>query len=312
MKQITKEQRYTIFSLKKQGCTQKFIAEAIGVHKSTISRELRRNVTEKGNYSYKVAQELADIRKLRLKEKRKFTPEVKNRIERYMREKQWSPEQIVGYCKNKGYAMVSVETIYKFIRQDKESGGDLYKHCRFKLKHRKRCVSKKCTIKDRVSIDERPAEVNGSRFGDWEMDTMVDNEQNAILSLIEKHTKYTIVRKLKSKKASHVADTVIAALIPFKRNIHSITTDNGTEFADHKKIADKLNTIVYFAHPYCSWEKGAIENANMLYRQYIPKKLSFKLISKEQLMLIQQKINDRPRKAINFQKPYKLFFVNLQ
>ena len=106
------------FFVKKQGCTQKFIAEAIGVHKSTISRELRRNVTEKGNYSYKVAQELADIRKLRLKEKRKFTPEVKNRIERYMREKQWSPEQIVGYCKNKGYAMVSVETIYKFIRQD--------------------------------------------------------------------------------------------------------------------------------------------------------------------------------------------------
>ena len=134
MKQITREQRYTIFSLKKQGYTQKFIAEAIGVHKSTISRELRRNVMEKGNYSYKVAQELADIRKLRLKEERKLTPEVKNRIERYMREKQWSPEQIVGYSKNKGYAMVSVETIYKFIRQDKESGGDLYKHCKFKLK----------------------------------------------------------------------------------------------------------------------------------------------------------------------------------
>ena len=108
MKQITKEQRYTIFSLKKQGCTQKFIAEAIGVHKSTISRELRRNVTEKGNYSYKVAQELADIRKLRLKEERKLTPKVKNRIERYMREKQWSPEQIVGYYKNKGYAIVDI------------------------------------------------------------------------------------------------------------------------------------------------------------------------------------------------------------
>lgn len=311
MKQITATQRYTIFSLQQQGCTQKFIAKAIGVHKSTISRELRRNKTDKGNYSYTVAQELADIRKLRLKEPRKLTPEVKNRIERYMRQNQWSPEQIVGYCKLKNYAMVSVESIYRYIRADKESGGDLYKHCRFALKHRKRGISKKITIKDKVSIDDRPEEVDGSRFGDWEMDTMVDNEQNAILSLVEKHTKYTIVRKLESKKASHVAEVVIAALIAFKGKILSITTDNGTEFAEHKRIAQKLNTTVYFAHPYCSWEKGAIENTNMLYRQYIPKKQSFKLISNDDLMLIQYKINDRPRKSINFQKPYKLFFINL-
>mgnify|MGYP003305525896 CR=1 FL=1 len=162
-----------------------------------------------------------------------------------------------------------------------------------------------------MSIDECPTEVNGSRFGDWEMDTMVDNEQKAILSLIEKHTKYTIVRKLNSKKASHVADIVIAALIPFKGNILSITTDNGTEFTEHKRIASNLNTTVYFVHPYCSWEKGAIENANMLYRQYIPKKQSFKLISDDDLRLIQYKINNRPRKSINFQK-LDNFFINVK
>ena len=312
MKQITAAQRYTIFSLHKQGCTQKFIATAIGVHKSTISRELRRNKTDKGAYSYTIAQELADIRKLRLKESRKLTSEVKNRIERYMRKNQWSPEQIVGYCKTKNYAMVSVESIYRYIRRDKSSGGDLYKHCRFALKHRKRSVSNNYAIKDKVSIDERPAEVDGSRFGDWEMDTMIDKDHNAILSLVEKHTKYTIVRKLESKKASHVAEVVIAALIAFKGKILSITTDNGTEFAEHKEIAEKLDTTVYFAHPYCSWEKGCIENTNMLYRQYIPKKQSFNLISDEELKLIQYKINDRPRKSIDFQKPYKLFFVNLR
>ena len=166
MSQLTSAQRYTISVMYKQGFAQKVIAETIKKDKSVISRELKRNLNDSGEYSYTHAQMLVDVRKERLSRERTFTGEVKNRINRYMRKWQWSPEQIVGYCRKKDYAMVSVERIYQYVRQDKEQGGDLYKNCRHQLKHRKRPVGRHIPIKDRVSIDERPATADGTRYGD--------------------------------------------------------------------------------------------------------------------------------------------------
>lgn len=314
MTQLTNAQRYTIASMYAQGFSQKRIAETIGKDKSVVCRELKRNRDERGRYTYTTAQMLADIRKERLTRNRKFTPEVQNRIERYMRQSQWSPEQIVGYSRRRGYAMVSVERIYQYIREDKAKKGDLYKHCRHSLKHRKRPVGRRIPIKDRIGIEFRPPEADGTRLGDWEMDTIVGKDgKGAMLTLVERSQGYLIIAPLPNgKNAEGVAEAAYKALLPFKDYVKTITTDNGTEFAEHKAIAKRLDTTVFFAHPYCSWEKGLIEYTNKLIRQYIPKRADFKQYSLQDIKQIQYLINARPRKKLGFKAPVQTFFALLQ
>ena len=294
----------------KAGYKQKDIAAAIDKDKSVISRELKRNRDVKGRYTFTSAQEIADARKARLSRPRKFTSEVKNRINRYMRTEQMSPEQIVGYCKQKGYKMVSVERIYQYIREDKKAGGDLYTHCRHRLKHRNRPVGGHFPIKERVSIDERPIEADGKRFGDWEMDLIVGaGNKGAMVTLVERSTGHTLIRKLPDgKDANGVCTAVIAMLMPYKKHVLTITTDNGPEFAEHKRLAKALDTNVFFAHPYCSWEKGLIEYTNKLYRQYIPKGANFDDFTDQDIKNIQYKINRRPRKKLGFKTPKFCFY----
>lgn len=294
----------------KAGYKQKDIATAIDKDKSVISRELKRNRDIKGRYTFTSAQEIADTRKARLSRPRKFTSEVKNRINRYMRTEQMSPEQIVGYCKQKGYKMVSVERIYQYIREEKKAGGDLYTHCRHRLKHRSRPVGGHFPIKDRVSIDERPIEADGKRFGDWEMDLIVGaGNKGAMVTLVERSTGHTLIRKLPDgKDANGVCTAVIAMLMPYKKHVLTITTDNGPEFAEHKRLAKALDTNVFFAHPYCSWEKGLIEYTNKLYRQYIPKGANFDDFTDQDIKNIQYKINRRTRKKLGFKTPKFCFY----
>lgn len=308
-------QRYAIFLYQKEEKTQAYIAEQLNVSKSTISRELKRNGGKRG-YSWRQAQKLADLRKERLKEPRKMCGQVKRRIEKYMREEQLSPEQIVGLCSKEDYLMVSKSSIYNYIHKDKESGGDLWKECRFKLKHHRRPVGKYIPIKNRVGIEQRPPEADGTRFGDWELDLMSDSEgRHFKLTLVERSTLFSIIRNLpKGKVAAEVAKVVVDALLPFKRGggVKSITTDNGTEFYEHEYIAKRLGTVVYFTNPYCSWEKGCIENTNMLYRQYLPRDPSFAQWSDADLLELQHKLNRRPRKKIGFDLPYRKFYLSLK
>lgn len=315
MKHLTKEQRYAISLMLKEKKTQKEIADAIGVNKSTVCREIQRNSSRKG-YSYILAQESAEIRKERLREPRKLNMEVRQRIEKLMREEDWSPCQIEGWCRRNGYRMVSKSSIYEYIRKDRDSGGDLYKHCRFKLKHRKRPVGKYMPIKNRVGIEERPKEADGTRFGDWEMDLIVGaGNKGAMVTLVERSTSYSMIRRLPhGKSAEGVADAVVDMLWAYKAAgaVKTITTDNGPEFSEHEKIAKKLGTKVYFADPYCSWQKGHIENTNMLYREYIPCDSHFLEHSDEEIREIQYKLNRRPRKKIGFKLPYQEFFLHLQ
>ena len=316
MKHLTKGQRYVIQTLHRRGISQKEIADELGVHKSTISREIKRNSTKTGKYNADTADMYASERKERFAHNRKFTPFVKATIDKYIREEQWSPEQIVGYCQQHNIEMVSVERIYQYIREDKADGGDLYKHLRHKLKHRKRPVgNSKVRIKNRISIDMRPEKANNrEEFGHFEMDLVIGKDnKGAILTITERKTKQFFCRFLPhGKKANEVSKAVIQELLPFKKHVLSITTDNGSEFADHKTIAEKLNTTVYFAHPYASWEKGQIEYCNKLLRQYIPKNVIINETNTLNLNQIQMKINRRPRKNLGFQKPFELFykFVN--
>jgi len=320
---LTREQRYTISAMRKQGCTQKKIAEAIGKDKSVISRELKRNANFKGKYSFEYAQEMASMRKERLKKPRKLHSWLKKEIIGLIKE-DWSPEQIEGRLKLENKPSVSHETIYKMIRKDKSDGGTLYKHTRHKLKHRKRPIWKKITIKNRITIDQRPEIVDTKqRFGDWEIlvlctkyavDTIVgENNKGAIVTMVERKTAFMMMEKLEcGKNSKELTKVVNRLLLAYINHVHTITGDNGTEFADHQKIAKSLKTKFFFTHPYSAWEKGLIENTNKLIRQYIPKKSNFNEFNQQKIKEIQYKINNRPRKNLKFKSPKEIFFLNLQ
>jgi len=273
MKHITIEQRYQIEAYLKLNLSKDFIAKELGLDRSTIFREFNRNKQKRGSYSANTAQKCYIDRKDRFEFNRSFTEEC----EKYVIEKitmDWSPKQIVGYCKKNGIPMVSHERIYQYIRQEKKNGGTLFHHCRHKLKNRKRPVGKHYPIANRTSIDERPEDVSlKNRFGDWEMDTIIGaHQQGAILTLTERKTNFIFIKKLEfGKNSKALRCQVIDTLRPYKNHVHTITTDNGPEFADHLQMTKSINAIVYFAHPYCSWEKGSIEHANKLIRQYVKK-----------------------------------------
>ena len=162
-------------------------------------------------------------------------------------------------------------------------------------------------------IDMRPDEVDGKRFGDWEMDCIVGSEgKGVILTLIERSTSFMMMRKLpQGKKAGPLARTVVNMLLPYKRHVKTITTDNGSEFADFKYIEKHIDTQVFFAHPYSSWEKGRIENMNGLVRQYITKDMKLTEIDDETIKQVQYKLNRRPRKKLDFDTPKSSFFKNI-
>lgn len=313
-KQLTSEQRYTISVLLQNRTKQKEIAKAINVSPSTVSREVRRNSGVRGRYNWETAQANAVQTKRKKPGNRSIDKDVMEEGKHLLVTEQWSPEQISGVLAKDG-KYISHETIYRMIRKDKAEGGTLYKHCRHKLKRRARPVGdRRISIPNRTSISERPAEVDGKRFGDFEMDTIVGRgNHGAIVTLIERSTSMLFMRKLKKgKNAKDLARTVIHLLSPFKEHVKSITTDNGTEFACHEMIGKSLGVTIYFADPYASWQKGAIENANGLIRQYVPKTETFEHVSHQQITKYSKKINIRPRKKLEFKTPHECFYEQIK
>ena len=313
-KQLTSEQRYTISVLLQNRTKQKEIAKAINVSPSTVSREVRRNSGVRGRYNWETAQANAVQTKCRKPGNRSIDKDVMEEGKHLLVTEQWSPEQISGVLAKDG-KYISHETIYRMIRKDKAEGGTLYRHCRHKLKRRARPVGgRRISIPNRTSISERPAEVDGKRFGDFEMDTIVGRgNHGAIVTLIERSTSMLFMRKLKKgKNAKDLARTVIHLLSPFKEHVKSITTDNGTEFACHEMIGKSLGVTICFADPYASWQKEAIENANGLIRQYVPKSETFEHVSHQQITKYSKKINIRPRKKLEFKTPHECFYEQIK
>ena len=251
---------------------------------------------------------ICDERKERFGRARKFGSAEEKKITQWIKEEQWSPKQIVGYCQKQGINMVSHERIYQFIRQDKARGGTLYKQLRHRLKHRKRTLTYTALA---AQVSERPEVINNKeRFGDWEIDTIIGKDhKGAILTIVERKTAFLMMRKLDNgKQAEGLAKQLIDMLIPYKNAVLSITSDNGGEFAEHQTISKKLKTDFFFANPYASWERGLNEYTNKLIRQYIPKGTDFQNITNQQITQIQHKINRRPREKLNFQTPKNLFY----
>lgn len=307
--QRTQEQRYQISALMKAEHSQTEIAAIVGVHKSTISRELRRNRGVKG-YRPKQANQLALRRRL-VKAKSRLTLEDWCLVERLLRQ-DWSPEQISLWLAQEGQLAISHEWIYLYVLQDKQHGGDLHRHLRCQKPRRKRygAYDRRGQLPNRVSIDERPAVVERrTRLGDWELDTLIGKgHKQAIVSLTERKSRLALIAKVPSKHADKVSDAVLSLLAPLAAHVHTITSDNGKEFARHEAISESLNAAFYFAHPYASWERGLNENTNGLIRQYFPKGQDFSTITEDEIKMVMDKLNNRPRKCLGMKTPNQVFF----
>ena len=308
--QLTENERYQIYVMKKAGHKQKEIASLLERHPSTISRELRRNHGLRG-YRPGQAQRLTEIRREEAHKACKVTAKVRDWIERLVRQ-ELSPQQVVDYLKRHKKVSLHHETVYQLIYADKAEGGDLYGHLRVASKpYRKRYghYDRRGRIQGRVSIDERPAVVDGrQRIGDWEGDTIMGKRRkSALLTLVERKTLYTRIIRLPKKRADRVAEATVRNMKPLKHRVKTITLDNGMEFAEHESIAQGLEADIYFAHPYASWERGINENTNGLIRQYFPKGTDFDHVTDEQIRHVMDRLNNRPRKSRGGRSPNELF-----
>ena len=307
--QLTQEQRYQIYALMKAGHNQTEISAIVGVHKSTVSREIWRNRGLRG-YRPKQAHQLA-LNRRQCKARRRIRPNEWHRVEELLRE-DWSPEQISLWLPKEEQIVISHESIYQRILDDKRHGGDLHRHLRCQKPRRKRygTYDRRGQIPNRVSIDERPAIVERRiRLGDWELDTIIGKRhKQAIVSLTERKSRLALLAKVRTKEAEGVKDAALTLLSPLADYVHTITSDNGKEFARHETIAEALDADFYFAHPYASWERGLNENTNGLIRQYFPKGSDFTNITDEDIRRVMDKLNNRPRKCLGMKTPNQVFF----
>lgn len=313
MAQLSVGQRYEIASLKGMGMGPTEIMKRTGIDKSVVSRELNRN-SKGGVYEAARAQKMCAARRRR--GLCKIKTEVKAEVDRMLGQ-QYSPEQIEGRLVVEGRHSVSYESIYQYIYRDKKQGGQLYKNLRFgRKKRRKRLAAKdrRGVIPNKTMIDERPKEVEDkSRIGDWEGDTIIGKgHQGAAVTLVERVTKTALIQQVEGKTAKEVGEAVVRMLKNTPIPTMSITFDNGTEFANHQQIAEQLGAPVFFAHPYRSCERGLNENTNGLIRQYIPKAQNFKELTQQDFDIVQDKLNNRPRKSLGFLSPIEFLYKSAQ
>jgi IS30 family transposase len=307
--QLTQEERYQIHALMKAGQNQTEIAMVLGRHKSTVSRELQRNRGLRG-YRPKQAHRLSDERR-QAKARSRITAAHWDMVNRLLRE-DWSPEQISLWLGSENGIQISHEWIYQYVLQDKSMGGNLHRHLRCQKQRRKRygSYSRRGQLKNRVSIDQRPAIVESRiRLGDWELDTIIGKgHKQAIVSLTERKSRLTLIHKVERKTADNVTGAILRLLKPIAQRVHTLTSDNGKEFAGHESIAKVLAAQFFFAHPYSSWERGLNENTNGLIRQYFPKHRDFTTITQEEINQVMDKLNNRPRKCLGIKTPNQVFF----
>lgn len=312
MGHLSKEQRYMIASMLSSGYSQKSISEALGRDKSVISREIKRNGDGRnGDYRADLADQKCRDRH-RKKPKATKLDGLQQMLIRELLAEKYSPQQISEHLRLMKVRCVSHERIYQLIWQDKKQGGILYKHLRSRGKrYRKRGDQKdrRGQIPNRVPIAERPKIVDQrSRIGDLEVDTIIGkNHKKAIITINDRMTGMVKMAKVDTKTGREVGQKIIEMLLPWKGFIHTITSDNGTEFSEHQNIATRLGISFYFADPYKSWQRGSNENLNGLIRQYIPKSSDFDQYDEQYIKFVEDQLNDRPRKRLGFLSPNLIF-----
>jgi IS30 family transposase len=311
---LTQDERYQIAILSKAGHDRSDIARVMNRHKSSIGREMKRNRGERG-YRPKQAHEFSQARMRACENGSRVEAETWALVDVKLGET-WSPEQIAGYLKANGKPTVSHESIYLRIYADKRSGGSLHNALRCQKSRRKRYgggCERRGTIPNQLSIDKRPTLVSQrERFGDWEGDLVIGAGQHqALVTRNERTSRYSLIAHVPFKTAQAASDAMISLLTPFAADAHTLTTNNGTEFTQHERIAKELDADFYFAHPYASWERGANENMNGLIRQFFPKKMSFDDITEQDIAFVTHRLNHRPRKCLGFKTPHEVFMHQL-
>ena len=311
---LTQKERFFIYHMRMARWSSAEIGRALGRHRSTIDREVKRNASPWGQYLDDHAQrKTAARRQAAAHRPRTGDAVLMAHVEAKLRAR-WSPQQIAGRLREappRALAGVTLShtTIYRWIWSNPERAAQLKVFLRIACKPRRKPYgkpSKRGQIPGRVSIDERPAEVElRDRIGDWEGDTVVGKGRSGyVLTNVERASRYTVARKLAAATAEATEQALYAAMrrLPAAKR-RTQTFDNGKEFARHESIAARLGLAVYFAHPYSSWERGTNENTNGLLRQYLPKKTDFSALTDWQLASYVWQLNNRPRKCLNYRTP---------
>ena len=308
-KHLSQAERYQIHALMKAGHDQSQIAKLLDRHKSTISRELSRNTGSRG-YRPKQACEMSADRAQHSRNAPTVEPWVREAACALLCI-QWSPEQIASQLP------ISHETVYQHVYADKAQGGTLWKHLRCQKQKRKRYASgrdRRGQIPNRRPLSERPLHIEARRqVGHWECDTVIGaSHKGAVVTMVERKSGYAVMAKVEKKTSELVSSAIVDKLQPLAARVKTLTFDNGKEFAGHAYIDEQLQSTAYFARPFASWERGSNENLNGLLRQYVPKKRAMSTVTDEEIRMIQNRLNNRPRKRLGFKTPAEVFHQSLE
>ncbi len=306
---LTYAERCQIHALRKSGLSGPAIARQLGRDRTTVWREVRRNSGRRG-YRHKQARRKSDRRRSAASSvARKMTPELWRMAEERLAEG-WSPEQVSGRLRKEGEPMAGRQWIYERIHADRKAGGGLWRHLRRRGRKPNRkggAHAGRGHIPGRVDISERPDVVEAKeRVGDREADTIVGKgHSGALVSLVDRASKYTLLERVERKTADAVGSAMTGMLGPLP--VHTVTADNGKEFAGHARVAEALGAGFFFARPYHSWERGLNEHVNGLVREWFPKGTDFRKVTDAEVQAVQDRLNARPRKALGYLTPSEAF-----
>lgn len=305
---LSQDERYQIQWLDRGGFSTREIGAQIGRHASTVSRELRRNGTDR--YEARPAHRQSTRRRHSASARPRIDPVQWVDVRTHLDEG-WSPQQIAG----RGDVAISHERIYQYIAADRQLGGVLWRSLRCR-KHRRRHRCGTPRQRQRFGgrrISTRPVVVaRRTRIGDWEGDTIVGKGLTRVLTLVDRKSGLLRLRRVASGGADATMRAVVHTLYPLSDHVKTLTWDNGSEFAMHALIDEVLGARSYFADPYASWQRGSNENTNGLLRQYLPKGCDLAHFSDDQLQHIEDKLNNRPRKRLGYQTPNEVFDLALK
>lgn len=309
---LSHDERETISQMRFAGHSPEEIGRCLKRAPSTIRRELNRN-HETSGYTANHAHSQAIDRRVKRPLERKMDRDAVQTSVRSGLARNWSPDEIAGRLRDdhptEPQLHVSRQTIYRWLH----SNPLVFEEFRPSMRHgryRRRGSSKRGVIRDRVSIHERePVIETRTRIGDWEGDTIVGKGHSGyIATFVDRKSGFLVTAKMNDKRAITLNRAAIRAFGPVPENArHSITVDNGTEFASHQQLARHLGMPIYFADPYSSWQRGTNENTNGLLRQYIPKDMDILQVSPTALAFYTELLNNRPRKRLHYKTPAEIF-----
>lgn len=309
--QVTYAERYTLGLLRQRGLSAAEIARALGRHRSTIGREVRRNqAASDGGYRPQLADWYARSRRSRSRRNRRFGA-AELALVRGLLEEWWSPEQIAGRLRYEGRLAISHETIYRWIWADERAGGQLHTHLRGARRQRRKrygTYERRGRVAGKRPITARPAAVETRQeLGHWEADTVVGPGRPCILSLVERKTGFVVIGKLRARTTAEVNRRARRLIRAQPHPVRTITADNGTEFHSYAALERTTATRFYFATPHHAWERGTNENTNGLIRQYLPKRQSMARLTQHGCNHIATHLNRRPRKRLGFRTPEECY-----